>query len=56
MNWKQKMVVVAGSVVLAIGNSAIVATAYAPSTTLIVGVVSLLGGLIWFGKPKIQKA
>jgi hypothetical protein len=49
MNLKQKLVVVMGS--FALGNGMIAATVCDKSAALIVAVVSLFGGLIWFSLP-----
>jgi hypothetical protein len=48
MNLKQKLVVAIGSFALALGNGMIAATVCDKSAALIIAVVSLFGGLIWF--------
>ncbi len=51
MNLKQKLVVAIGSFALALGNGMIAATVCDKSAALIIAVISLFGGLIWFSLP-----
>jgi hypothetical protein len=50
MNLKQKLVIAIGAFALSLGNGMIASTAYDSSTSLIVAVISLFGGLIWFSR------
>ncbi len=54
MNLKQKLVVAVGVFALSLGNGMIASTAYDSSTALIVAVISLFGGLVWFSRPTSQ--
>jgi hypothetical protein len=51
MNLKQNLVVAFGAFALAFGNGMIAGRVYGGSTGLIVAVISLFGGLIWFSLP-----
>jgi hypothetical protein len=55
MNLKQKLVIAIGAFALAFGNGIIASSVYDSSTSLIVAVISLFGGLIWFSHSPSQR-